>query len=90
MIATLEKDSLTAKVSRDILDNLNFNRYAVMKRGEALDLFSGDEKWQRVVPGHQCARGSVSSFILGRQQHYHYKYKYNASVIYYFINIQRN
>jgi len=44
MIATLEKDSLTAKVSRDILDNLNFNRYAVTKRGEALDLFSRDEK----------------------------------------------
>jgi len=44
MIATLDKDNLTGKVSRDILDNINFNRYTVTKRGEALDLFSGDEE----------------------------------------------
>ena len=44
MIATLEKDNLAAKVSKDILDNLNDRRHMVMKHGEALDLFSGDEE----------------------------------------------
>ena len=43
MIATLEKDNLAAKVSKDILDNLNDRRHMVTKRGEALD-FSGDEE----------------------------------------------
>ena len=45
---TLEKNNLTIKIFKNILDNLNDKWYMIMKHEKTLDLFNENEEWERI------------------------------------------